>query len=75
MDICVGFGPLMDVDKLIHMRHTCTILPCFGPLMDVDKLISADGLSGRKICFGSLMDVDKLIPSAPAYSQAGVLGL
>ena len=34
-----GFGPLMDVDKLIPIVALSLMISGFGPLMDVDKLI------------------------------------
>ena len=34
-----GFGPLLDVDKLIQSSGTKWFRLSFGPLLDVDKLI------------------------------------
>ena len=35
----MGFGSLMDIDKLILCDHESNSIECFGSLMDIDKLI------------------------------------
>ena len=56
-----GFGPLMDVDKLIRATANMKCRSSFGPLMDVDKLIPTSSIPPAFFSFGPLMDVDKLI--------------
>ena len=54
----LGFGSLMDIDRLIQVRLTFTEEVRFGSLMDIDRLIHARKQAFDKISFGSLMDID-----------------
>ena len=60
----IGFGSLMDIDKLIRKVPHSRYKRRFGSLMDIDKLIHPCPCATEPYCFGSLMDIDKLIPTA-----------
>ena len=59
----MGFGSLMDIDKLIRSSSRKCWKMGFGSLMDIDKLIRTRSGKHFCYCFGSLMDIDKLIPA------------
>ena len=69
-----GFGPLMDVDKLIYADTASQELHSFGPLMDVDKLIPRVVELLLRVGFGPLMDVDKLILRRDEGREVGGFG-
>ena len=71
----MGFGSLMDIDKLIRKGTPRLARHGFGSLMDIDKLIHSYHRRYVLRGFGSLMDIDKLILVLDFLPQMWVLVL
>ena len=55
---------MLDIGKLILMKHLFSQIPSFSSMLDIGKLIPRNHSFQMRACFSSMLDIGKLIQTA-----------